>query len=152
MRKKENNHLKKVGQIIQLFISEEGQKQRQEKESITVDSRGIQNDKYYNKNSERSILITSLKSYNLAQEHHIDMPHASLGENLLIDYNPYSLPSGTILQIGSAQLKISQNCTLCDHLSSIDEKLPVLLKHDRGIFAKVIKEGEMKKEDAIYLL
>lgn len=144
--------MKKVGQIIQLFISEEGQTQRQEKESITVDSRGIQNDKYYNRNSERSILITSLESYNLAQEHHIDMPHASLGENLLIDYNPYSLPSGTILQIGSAQLTISQNCTLCDHLSSIDENLPTLLKYDRGIFAKVLKEGTIKKDDVIYIV
>ena len=144
--------MKKVGQVIQLFISEEDQKQRQEKKNFIVDHKGIQKDKYYNKNIERSILITSLESYHLAQVNHITMPHASLGENLLIDYNPYHLSAGTILQIGSVQLEISQNCTLCDHLSSIDERLPTLLKHDRGIFAKVIKEGEIKQKDSIYLM
>ena len=144
--------MKQLGQVIQLFISKKDQKERLEKEIFTVDKQGILEDKYYNKNIERSILITSLESYQLAQNYNINMPHASLGENLLIDYNPYHLSSGSILQIGSAILEISQNCTLCDHLSSIDERLPTLLKHDRGIFAKVVKEGEIKKEDMIYLL
>jgi MOSC domain-containing protein YiiM len=54
--------------------------------------------------------------------------------------------------MGEVLLQISQNCTICDHLSSIDEKLPDLLKDDRGIFAKVIKGGVIKKGDEIYLL
>jgi MOSC domain-containing protein YiiM len=41
---------------------------------------------------------------------------------------------------------------MCDHLSKIDESLPTLLKDDRGIFAKVIEGGVIKKEDKIYLL
>jgi MOSC domain-containing protein YiiM len=144
--------LKQLGQVIQLFISKRNQKERQEKKAFKVDKKGILEDKYYNSNIERSILITSLESYQLAQDYNINMPHASLGENLLIDYNPYHLSAGTILKIGSAILEISQNCTLCEHLSSIDKRLPSLLKHDRGIFAKVIKEGKINKEDIIYLL
>jgi len=143
---------KSIGEVTALFISLEHSKKRVEKENIALDTFGILSDKYYNTNIERSVLITSLSSYTLANEHKIKMPFGSLGENLLIDYNPYHLKAGTVLQIGSTHLMISQNCTICDHLSSIDKKLPSLLEKDRGIFAKVIKEGKIKKGDKIYII
>lgn len=59
---------------------------------------------------------------------------------------------GQKLHVGDVILEITQNCTMCDHPSKIDKQLPTLLKHDRGIFAKVIKGGVIKKEDDIYLL
>jgi MOSC domain-containing protein YiiM len=80
------------------------------------------------------------------------MPFGSLGENILIDYNPYHLTAGDQLRIGEVLLEISQNCTMCDHLSKIDENLPTLLKDDRGIFAKVIKGGVIQPGDEITLL
>ena len=141
-----------VGKITALFISLKGSSSKVEKKSIQLDRLGILSDKYYNTNVQRSVLITSLSSYSLATEHDIEMPFGSLGENLLIDFNPYHLKSGSKLHIGSTQLEISQNCTICDHLSVIDEKLPTLLEHDRGIFAKVTKEGEIKEGDEIYLI
>jgi len=147
-----NMSAKSVGKISSLFISEEGSKIRLKKETITLDLLGITEDKYHNTNIERSVLITSLSSYLLAKNNQIQMPYGSLGENLLIDYNPYALLAGSQLKIGSCILEISQNCTMCDHLSNIDERLPELLQHDRGIFAKVIKKGEIKLEDTIYLI
>ena len=141
-----------VGSVISLFISVDGCSIRVEKECVHADEKGIQEDKYHDTNIQRSVLITSLESYTLANDHQIEMPFGSLGENLLIDYNPYHLNAGDRLQIGDAILEISQNCTMCDHLSKIDEQLPELLKDDRGIFAKVIEGGEIKKEDKIYLL
>jgi len=143
---------KSVGKISSLFISEEGSKIRLKKETITLDLLGITEDKYHNTNIERSVLITSLSSYLLAKNNQIQMPYGSLGENLLIDYNPYALLARSQLKIGSCILEISQNCTMCDHLSNIDERLPELLQQDRGIFAKVIKKGEIKLEDTIYLI
>ncbi len=143
---------KSIGKVLSIFISIKGNSQRVEKNTILLDSKGIREDKFYDKAIERSVLITSLSSYDLAKQHDITMPYASLGENLLIDYNPYHLPTGTKLHIGTAEIEISQNCTLCDHLSNIDAQLPTLLKNDRGIFAKVVKEGEIKKEDIIYLV
>ena len=141
-----------VGKITSLFISKEGSKQRVSQDKIVLDLLGIREDKYYNTNMERSILITSLTSYILAQSKQIQMPHGSLGENLLVDYNPYALPTRSQLQIGTSVLEISQNCTMCNHLSNIDEHLPELLKQDRGIFAKVIQKGEIKIGDTIYLV
>ncbi|NOR56386.1 MAG: MOSC domain-containing protein [Sulfurovum sp.] len=141
-----------IGKISALFISVKGESNRFEKEQLKLDSHGILTDKFHNTNVQRSVLITSLSSYDLALKHGITMPFGSLGENLLIDYNPYHLKAGTQLHIGSAILEISQNCTICDHLSSIDKSLPTLLKNDRGIFAKVLQEGEILNEDTIYLI
>ena len=142
---------KNVGKVITLFISKEEVKGRVETDVLTLDKKGITSDKYYNKDIQRSVLLTSTQSYTLAKNHHIVMPYGSLGENLLIDYNPYHLSPGTKLQIGTVLLEISQYCTMCDHLSKIDKQLPTLLKHDRGIFAKVIKGGVIKKEDKIVI-
>jgi len=148
---RKNMSLQAVGKISSLFISKEGSKTRVSKDTIALDLLGITEDKYHNTNIERSILITSLSSYTLAQSKQIQMPHGSLGENLLIDYNPYALAAGRQFKIGTCILEISQNCTMCDHLSNIDKRLPELLKHDRGIFAKVIEKGEIKIGDTIYL-
>lgn len=144
--------MKKLGKIVHLFVSQEGVKERVEKNKLTLDEKGITEDKFYNKNIQRSILITSTASYNLALEKNISMPFGTLGENILIDYNPYHLASGSKLHIGDEViLEISQYCTMCEHLSNIDKRLPTLLKNDRGIFAKVVQEGHIKEGDEIYM-
>ena len=141
-----------VGKVLSIHISSQGIAMPVKKEIIEVDQKGIRKDKHYDSNIKRSVLITSLESYQLAKENDIFMPSCSLGENLLIDYNPYNLPIGSQFQIGEALFQITQRCTLCDHLSKIDKKLPDLLRNDRGIFAQVIKRGTVKAGDTIYLL
>jgi len=144
--------VKNVGKVINLFVSVQGSSTRVEKESVNLDPKGIIEDKYYDTNINRSVLITSEASYTLANAHNIQLPFGSLGENILINYNPYHLTAGDQLRMGDVILEISQNCTMCDHLSKIDEDLPELLKDDRGIFARVIQGGVIKKEDEIVLL
>ncbi len=144
--------MKNVGKVTTLFISVQGSSTRIEKELFNLDPKGIIEDKYYDTNINRSVLLTSEASYALASKHNITFPFGSLGENILMDYNPYHLIPGDQLRIGEVILEISQNCTMCDHLSKIDENLPTLLKDDRGIFAKVIEGGMIKKGDGITLL
>jgi len=140
----------KVGSVSSLYYSTVNG--RVLTSELFMDEKGIVKDKYYNKNIERSVLIASLDSYELVKRHGIDAPYSTLGENLLIDYNPYHLPTGARLKIGNVILEISQHCTLCKSLTKVDSKLPKLLKDDRGIFAKVIKSGSIKEDDDIYLL
>ena len=144
--------MKNVGKVLNLFVSVQGSSERVGKELFHLDPKGIVEDKYYDTNINRSVLVTSEASYDLANRNNIQMPFGSLGENILIDYNPYHLTAGDQLRIGEVLLEISQNCTMCDHLSKIDENLPTLLKDDRGIFAKVIEGGVIKKGDVITLL
>ncbi|QOY54630.1 MOSC domain-containing protein [Candidatus Sulfurimonas marisnigri] len=143
---------RKVGGVLKLFISKSGTSQRFEKSEIVLDALGVLEDKFYNKNVQRSVLIASMDSYELIQKYGIEMPFGYLGENILLDYNPYDLEIGTQLKIGEAILEISQNCTICNHLAVLDVKIPTLLKDDRGIFAQVIKEGEIKEGDSVYLV
>jgi len=142
--------LVKAGKILELFYStHDGRVNTPE---LALDEKGVIEDKYYNKDIQRSVLITSLESYKLATSHGIDAPYSALGENILIDYNPYHLRPGARLTIGNLELEISQNCTLCKSLARVDARLPKLLKDDRGVFAKVISSGTIRKGDNIYLL
>ena len=130
--------MKNVGKVTSLFISVQGSSSRVEKDVFDLDTKGIIEDKYYDKNIQRSVLITSEASYTLANKHNIQLPFGSLGEHILIDYNPYHHNAGDQLRIGNVILEIIQYCTMCDHHSKIDKNLPTLLKDDRGIFAKVM--------------
>jgi MOSC domain-containing protein YiiM len=140
----------KIGKVVKLFYSTDGN--RVSIPELSLDNKGVIKDKYYDKDIQRSVLIASLDSYKLAANHDIDIPYGFLGENILIDYNPYHLNVGTRFYIGDLILEISQNCTICKGLASIDKKLPKLLKNDRGIFAKIISIGTIKVDDSIFLI
>ncbi len=133
------------GKVLALFESHEGMGIRIVKDNIYLDEYGVVNDKFYNKDIERSVLISSVYSYTIAKEHGIVLNYGELGENIVLDFNPYILAVGTLLQIGEAIVKISQNCTICKSLTKIDSQLPKLLQNDRGIFVKVIKSGVVHK-------
>ncbi len=132
--------------VLKLFVS------KKKVDSLYLDTKGVRGDKYYNTNKNRSVLISSIKSYDVAKEHDIDIFWGGLGENIVVNFDIYSLGVGTQFKIGDALLQISQNCTLCNSLSKIDPKLPKILKNDRGIFAFVLKEGEVKEGDKIKIL
>ncbi|MDC0933831.1 MOSC domain-containing protein, partial [Arcobacteraceae bacterium] len=67
----------------------------------------------------------------------------------LVDFNPYDLEEGTKIFIGDTILQITIECTICDLLTKINNKVPKLLKKDRGVFAKVIKKGSLHIGDEI---
>lgn len=138
----------KTGLVKELYISVKNSS-RENSQEITVDEQGIHNDKFYAKDVNRSILLSSYDSYILAKNNAIEMIDGSLGENILIDINPYSLTSGTKIYIGEVILEITQNCTICNSLAKIDKNLPQVLKTDRGIFAKAIKSGKIRKGDTV---
>ncbi|MEA3354719.1 MAG: MOSC domain-containing protein [Campylobacterota bacterium] len=141
-----------AGKILKLCISKKDHKNRVEKEQLGFDLGGVCEDKFNGKDILRSVLIATKESYDLAHKNDIDISYGQLGENILTDFNPYSLEIGTQLQIGDAILEISQPCTLCNGLSKVNNKLPKLLKSDRGIFAKVISKGSAKIGDEIFIL
>lgn len=137
-----------TGKVLQLFITKDNsEKTRLSPQSITLDDQGILEDKFYSKDLMRSVLITSTYSYDLAKEKGIEISYGVLGENILIDINPYDLLPGQQLKIGDTTFEITQNCTLCKGLSSVDSKLPKVLKNDRGIFAKVVSGKSVIKLD-----
>ena len=141
-----------VGKVIKLFISQTGNSNRIIKEKLYLDTAGVLSDKFYNKDINRSVLISSLASYDMALNNNISMPHGALGENILVDYNIYNLPIEKQIKIGEVILEITQNCTLCQSLTKVNNKLPKILKDDRGIFTKVVKSGYIYLDDEITII
>ena len=139
-----------LGKTIKLFISQD--KNRVEKQELFLDKNGVVDDKFYGKDINRSVLITSIKSYEMAKQNGINIAYGSLGENILVDFNPYDLEVGTQLKIANTILQIAQPCTLCKGLSSVDKNLPKLLKNDRGIFAFVVQDGKISIDDEVNIL
>jgi len=139
----------KIGHLKQLFISSIEEKKRVSKNSINVDTKGIIQDKYYNTDQDRSILLSPIHAYELMKENDIEASYGQLGENILVDFNPYNLEEGTQLFIGDAILEITIECTICKLLTKINNKVPKLLKKDRGVFAKVVQEGTLNINDSV---
>ena len=141
-----------LGKVQQLFISQNATANIQSLPSIEVDTQGILDSKFYNKNIERSILLSGLHAYALCKRDNIAIEYGELGENLLLDFNPHTLPVQSKLSIGTVLLELTIPCTLCKGLSTIDPHLPKLLEHDRGVFFKVIEAGKISINDPVYLL
>ena len=137
------------GCVLELFKSLVDQDQRKSYDEISLDVNGIIGDKYYGKNLQRSILITSKSSYDMAKDKATEIPFGYLGENIIIDINPYKMKPGERIEIGEVTLEITNNCTICNSLAKIDESLPKLLANDRGIFAKTLKGGNIRKGDIV---
>jgi MOSC domain-containing protein YiiM len=141
-----------LGKITNLFISKKGFINRIKQNELVVDTNGVLSDKYYGSGTARSVLITSLNSYELANNNEINILFGQLGENLLVDFDLNVLKPGVLLKSGEVILEITQKCTICNSLSKIDEKLPKLLESDRGVFAKVVKSGTIKENNTLNLI
>jgi len=90
-------------------------------------------------------LITSVEAYKIASAYGIEINYGSLGENILLDFNTNILQLGDILTIGNAKIQIMQKCTICNHLSVYDKRLPGLIKNDRGLYCRIVKSGTILK-------
>jgi len=139
-----------LGCVKQLFVATKSS--RVSKTKIEVDTKGIINDKFYDKNTDRSILFSSTSAYDLMQKQGFQASFGALGENIIVDFNPYDLDIGTQIHIKDVVLEITALCTLCNSLKKIHDKAPELLKNDRGVFAKVIKSGTITLNTPIYIL
>ena len=135
--------------VLSLFVSVDDEKKRVCKDALVLDDKGVSGDKFYAKNANRLILITSVAAYALARSNGVDLEYGSLGENILVDHDINCLAIGDQFKIGDMLLEVTQNCTLCNGLSILDPKLPEVLKKDRGIFVKAITSGIIKKDDII---
>lgn len=137
--------------VLALFVSVDTEIKRVSRDKLELDANGVLNDKFYAKKKDRLILVTSVAAYALAKDCGVELKYGSLGENILVDQNINSLVPGNQFMIGEVTVEVTQNCTLCKGLSTIDSKLPEILKNDRGLFVKAITNGAIKKEDLVII-
>jgi MOSC domain-containing protein YiiM len=148
--------VKLLGEVLGVFSAKSGESgfPRPKKEKLILKSGyGIENDKFAGKKLNQSVMIVGTTAYKIAKEQGITLEFGSLGENIVVNFNPHKLEIGAKLKIGdSGVVQITENCTICKHLTVFDKKLPKILKSDRGIYCKIIEDGEVKIGDKISLL
>lgn len=111
-----------------------------------IEDYGIENDKFAGKKLDQTVMIVGLKSYEIARENRIDLEYGSLGENVLLDFDPHDFSVGEQFTIGESKIEITQVCTVCNHLNVFDKNLPDLLRNHRGLYCKIVKSGIIQKD------
>lgn len=117
-----------------------------------IENHGIENDKFALKDLDKTVMIVGKLAYDLSRDNSIEIEYGSLGENVLFDFNPHDYKVGTQFKVGTAIIKITENCTICNHLAVFDDFLPTLVKDCRGIYCTIVKSGVIKKNDSIEVL
>jgi len=112
---------------------------------------GIEHDKFAGQDLDKSVMIVGQRAYDIAKNHGIDLEPGSLGENILLDFDPHDYIDGTIFKIGDAHLQITEACSMCNHLSVFDKRLPKLILNHRGQYCKVLQSGKITNKNIIEL-
>lgn len=144
-----------IGNVLNTFSAKKGQSglPRPKVDELNLIYKfGIEHDKFAGKDEEKSVMIVGNIAYELAKEKGIELEQGSLGENILLDFNPHDYEIGTVFQVGEALLEITQYCTICNHLAVFDDILPVLVKECRGLYCKILKSGTVYTDIPVVVL
>ncbi|QNK85729.1 MOSC domain-containing protein [Aliarcobacter cryaerophilus] len=140
--------MKILGEVLEVFSAtkESSGLPRPKVESLNlIKDYGIEFDKFAEKNLDQTVMIVGLKSYELAKSFNIDLELGSLGENILLDFDPHDFEVGKYFKIDEAIIQITQICTVCNHLSVFNKDLPKILKGHRGVYCKITESGKILK-------
>ena len=140
--------MKNIGKVLKTFSATKESsglpRPSVEELNLIVDF-GIENDKFAGKKLDQTVMIVGIQSYEVARNNGITLEFGSLGENILLDFDPHIFEVGKQLSFGDSIIEITQICTVCNHLNIFDKKLPALLKSHRGLYCKIIKNGIIKE-------
>jgi MOSC domain-containing protein YiiM len=143
------DNIKILGKVLKTFSAtkESSGLPRPQVASLNlIEGFGIENDKFAGKKLEQTVMIVGLESYEIALQNGIKLEYGSLGENILLDFDPHDLSVNQEIIIGTSIIQITQVCTVCNHLSTFGEELPNLLKNHRGLYCKILKNGIISKD------
>ncbi|WP_292660515.1 MOSC domain-containing protein [Nitratifractor sp.] len=111
---------------------------------------GIEGDKYAGGPEHKTVMIVGDLPYKMAKEElGVEMEEGSLGENILLDFDPHEFAPGTLFRIGEAKIQIVDSCTLCKHLAVFHPKLPRLIRDRRGRYCRIVEDGEIRVGDTV---
>jgi len=109
---------------------------------------GLQGDVHADPASPRQVLLAGTPVY----DRHGLAPH-DLRENLLLDFDTATLPSGALLQVGcSAVLWLSFQCEACGALDVARPGLARAIGTGRGMLARVLRGGTIHVGDPVLRL
>ncbi|MEX2535126.1 MAG: MOSC domain-containing protein [Trueperaceae bacterium] len=115
-----------------------------------IANHGAQGDRHAGRDSTKAVLVTGAGSYDYLAEQGLQLPYGALGENLVVrGLEPEDLPVATTLQIGEVLLELTTPCTVCSNLSVVNLRLPKLVYGRRGVYARIVRGGEIEVGDRV---
>lgn len=115
--------------------------------------RGAVGDRHAGRDPERALLVVAAASYDAIRGEGIDVPFGGLGENLVLGgVRAEDLVPGARLRTGGVELSLTAPCTVCRSLAQVHPRLPKVAYGRRGVYARVVRGGELATGAAIEVL
>ena len=110
------------------------------------------NDAHFNKLSDRQVSILSIEDIEYTNNNmNTNLKPGDFAENITTKgVELFTLPIGTKLYIGDTILEVSKIGKECHKGCDIQKLVGNCIMPKKGIFARVIKGGEIKLEDTCY--
>lgn len=112
-----------------------------------VAEQGLRNDAQFGR-SHRQVLIIEREALD-----EFGLPIGDVRENITVEgIQLAGLPAGTRMQVGSALLEVTMDCTPCKFIEAKRPGLRDRMAGRRGTLFKVIEGGEIKLGDAVRIV
>ncbi|WP_036218578.1 MOSC domain-containing protein [Calidithermus chliarophilus] len=142
-----------MGRVLSLHAGPERGLPRPARESVClVEGFGVEGDRKAGKRPDRQVLLLGQATYGFLASQGLELPHGSLGENVVLDFDPMGLEPGTRLQVGEAVLVVTLRCSPCAHLYAACPALEGLVGGRRGMLARVERGGSIRSGDPAGLI
>lgn len=139
------------GRIISVNISDnKGERKHNIKRCRLIKDMGLENDAHAGF-MHRQVSLLATESIQKMREKGLDVHPGDFAENLTTEgIDLVSIPVGTLLKAGNnVILKVSQIGKVCHTRCAIFQQAGDCVMPKEGIFAEVVKEGEIKVGDEI---
>ena len=142
-----------MGKIIAICMSEKKGTQKHEIDhAIVKEDWGIVGDAHAG-NWHRQVSLLSVEKVNDFRDRGAEVGHGAFGENLVVEgFDLRTLPIGSRFQIGDVLLEMTQIGKQCHSHCEIYKVMGDCIMPREGVFAKVIRGGEIHTGDEITLL
>lgn len=139
-----------MGKLIVICTSEKKGTQKQQVETAVLrEDHGIEGDAHAG-NWHRQVSLLGLEKIEAFRERGAEVEFGAFGENLVIEgFDFRNLPVGTRFRIGEALLEMTQIGKECHTHCAIYHMVGDCIMPREGVFAKVLKGGEIKVGDEV---
>ena len=139
-----------MGKLIAICTSEKKGTQKQQVETAVLrEDHGIEGDAHAG-NWHRQVSLLGLEKIEAFRERGAEVEFGAFGENLVIEgFDFRNLPVGTRFRIGDTLLEMTQIGKECHTHCAIYHMVGDCIMPREGVFAKVLKGGEIKVGDEV---
>ena len=141
-----------MGTIIAICMSKKkGTAKKKTPSARLIENHGLENDAHAG-NWHRQVSLLSHEKIEAFRARGAIAPYGCFGENLVVDeFDFATLPVGTRLTCGDVLLEISQIGKECHDKCQIYHTMGECIMPTQGVFAVVLKGGEVKEGDTMLL-